>query len=86
MWLASEIAARLKNGSLNQEYILDVDSVEPVSTARLTNPAGISLVELTEPQGVAFCVDELLGKALLNYPFAVRAASIPILDPAVIFA
>ncbi|MDL1899070.1 hypothetical protein FBQ82_22750, partial [Anaerolineae bacterium CFX7] len=86
VWLASEIAARLKNGSLNQEYILDVDSVEPVSTARLTNPAGISLVELTEPQGVAFCVDELLGKALLNYPFAVRAASIPILDPAVIFA
>lgn len=85
VWLASEIDKRLKNGSLNKDYVLDVEAVEPIPASLLTNPAGVSLVELTEPQGVAFCVDELLGKALLNYPFAVRAASIPILEPSEIF-
>jgi two-component system chemotaxis sensor kinase CheA len=86
VWLAAEIEKRIKQGSLNKEYVLDVQSVKPIPLSQLMNPAGVSLVELSEPQGVAFCVDELLGKALLNYPFAVRAASIPILDPAVIFS
>lgn len=86
VWLAAEIEKRIKQGSLNKDYVLEVQSVKPISLSQLMNPAGVSLVELSEPQGVAFCVDELLGKALLNYPFAVRAASIPILDPAVIFS
>jgi two-component system, chemotaxis family, sensor kinase CheA len=83
IWLASEIAKRQKEnvGGLNDWRILDVESLKPVTKAQLAAPAGMSLVELQEPQGVALRVDELLGKALLNYPFAVRAASIPILDP-----
>jgi two-component system chemotaxis sensor kinase CheA len=86
VWLVFEIDQRLKSGSLSKESILDVESLEAVNPTQLANPAGVSLVELTAPQGVAFCVDELLGKALLNYPFAVRAASIPILEPAVLFS
>jgi two-component system chemotaxis sensor kinase CheA len=86
VWLVFEIDQRLKSGSLRKESILDVESLEAVNPTQLANPAGVSLVELTAPQGVAFCVDELLGKALLNYPFAVRAASIPILEPAVLFS
>ncbi|OQY94884.1 MAG: hypothetical protein B6D41_06705 [Chloroflexi bacterium UTCFX4] len=86
VWLAADIEKRLKRGSLNQASIFDTQTLEPISLARLTNSAGVSLVELSEPEGVAFCVDELLGKALLNYPFAVRAASIPILEPAEIFS
>ena len=86
VWLAAEIAKRTKSGSLNKDNVLDVESLQPVHANALANPAGISLVELVAPQGVAFCVDELLGKALLNYPFAVRAASIPILDPAALLA
>src|SRR5581483_4953032 len=86
VWLVFGIDQRLKSGSLSKESILDVESLEAVNPTQLANPAGVSLVELTAPQGVAFCVDELLGKALLNYPFAVRAASIPILEPAVLFS
>lgn len=86
VWLASEIEKRVKNGSLSLDSVLDVQSLERVSASRLSSPVGISLVEVTEPAGVAFCVDELLGKALLNYPFAVRAASIPILDPVAVFS
>jgi chemotaxis protein histidine kinase CheA len=86
VWLVFDIDQRIKSGSLNKESILDVESLEAVNSTQLANPAGVSLVELTTPQGVAFCVDELLGKALLNYPFAVRAASIPILEPAVLFS
>ncbi len=88
IWLASEVAKRQKelgNGA-NEWRVLDVESLKPVTKAQLTAPAGISLVELQEPQGVALRVDELLGKALLNYPFAVRAASIPLLDPAALLA
>lgn len=86
LWMTGEIAKRIKNGALNKDYVLDIAALQTVNPARLADPAGVSLVELVEPQGVAFCVDELLGKALLNYPFAVRAASIPILDPTVIFS
>ncbi|MBI4670683.1 MAG: Hpt domain-containing protein [Chloroflexi bacterium] len=86
VWLPAEIEKRVKSGSLNKEYILDVESLRTIHPHALANPAGVSLVELAEPQGVAFCVDELLDKALLNYPFAVRAAAIPILDPAVLFS
>lgn len=86
VWLAFEMDKRFKNGSLSKNFVLDVEALEPVNPARLTNPAGVSLVELLAPQAIAFCVDELLGKALLNYPFAVRAASIPILEPEVIFS
>lgn len=86
IWIASEIAKRQKASvsGLNEWRVLDVESLKPVSKAQLNTPAGMSLVELQEPPGVALCVDELLGKALLNYPFAVRAASIPILDPVVL--
>jgi two-component system chemotaxis sensor kinase CheA len=86
VWLAAELVKRVKSGTLNKESVLDVETLQTVNPTALANPAGVSLVELVEPQGVAFCVDELLGKALLNYPFAVRAASIPILDPAEIFS
>ncbi len=86
VWLAAEIAKRVKRGSLNKDNVLDVESLQPVHANALANPAGISLIELVAPRGGAFCVDELLGKALLNYPFAVRAASIPILDPAALLA
>ncbi len=86
IWMPSEIAKRQKehlNGA-SEWRVLDVESFQPVSKAQLAVPAGVSLVELHEPRGVALRVDELLGKALLNYPFAVRAASIPILDPAAV--
>ncbi len=84
IWLAPEVAKRQKesSNSANEWRVLDVESFKAVSKAQLGAPAGISLVELQEPQGIALRVDELLGKALLNYPFAVRAASIPLLDPA----
>lgn len=84
VWLPAEIAKRQKENvvGLNEWRILDVGTFRPVTKAQLTAPSGVCLVELHEPNGVALYVDELLGKALLNYPFAVRAASIPILDPA----
>ncbi len=83
VWMPAEIAKRQAQdtGTLKQWRILDVESFQPVSKARLNAPAGVWLVELEEPNNVALCVDELLGKALLNYPFAVQPASIPILDP-----
>lgn len=86
VWLSPEIEKRIKNGSLSPESVLDVQTLKPIPASRLASPAGVSLVELVEPPGVAFCVDELLGKALLNYPFAVRAAAIPILDPVAVFS
>lgn len=84
VWLPAEIVKRQKESvvGLNEWRILDVETFQSVSKSQLSAPAGICLVELHEPGGVALRVDELLGKALLNYPFAVRAASIPILDPA----
>jgi two-component system chemotaxis sensor kinase CheA len=84
VWMPLEIAARQKEDvvGLNEWRILDVETYRPISKAELAAPAGVCLVELQDPAGVALRVDELLGKALLNYPFAVRAASIPILDPA----
>lgn len=84
VWLPAEIVKRQKESvvGLNEWRILDVETFQSVSKSQLSVPAGICLVELHEPGGVALRVDELLGKALLNYPFAVRAASIPILDPA----
>lgn len=81
IWLPSEIAKRQREFGADEWRILDVESLKPATKAQLTAPAGASLVELQPPLHVALCVDELLGKALLNYPFAVRAASIPILDP-----
>lgn len=78
IWQASEIAKHQKQ--LTEWRILDVETLKPVSKAQLTSPAGVPLVEFRNPAGVALRVDELLGKALLNYPFAVRAASIPILE------
>lgn len=88
IWLPSEIAKRQKEqaGSLNEWRILDVESLLGVTKAQLAAPGGVALVELHEPRNVALRVDELLGKALLNYPFAVRAASIPILDPAALLS
>lgn len=84
VWLPAEIVKRQKESvvGLNEWRILDVETFQSVSKSQFSAPAGICLVELHEPGGVALRVDELLGKALLNYPFAVRAASIPILDPA----
>lgn len=82
IWQASEIVKHQKEQvvGLNEWRILDVETLKPVTKAQLTSPAGVPLVEFREPPGVALRVDELLGKALLNYPFAVRAASIPILE------
>lgn len=84
VWLPAEIVKRQKESvvGLNEWRILDVETFQSVTKSQLSAPAGVCLVELHEPNGVALRVDELLGKALLNYPFAVRAASIPILDPA----
>lgn len=83
VWLPAEIIRRQKASvvGLNEWRILDVETFQPVTKGQLNAAAGICLVEIQEPVGVALRVDELLGKALLNYPFAVRAASIPILDP-----
>jgi chemotaxis protein histidine kinase CheA len=88
VWLASEIAKRQQGsrGAYDEWRVLNADSLRPVSRAQLSAPAGVCLVELVTPSGVALRVDELLGKALLNYPFAVRPASIPILDPAALLA
>lgn len=84
VWFPAEIAKRQKEtvAGLNEWRILDIESLKPAAKTLLTAVAGISLVDLHEPPGVSLFVDELLGKALLNYPFAVRAAAIPILDPA----
>jgi two-component system chemotaxis sensor kinase CheA len=84
VWMPAEIVKRQKETvvGLNDWRILDVETYRPVTKGQLAAPAGVCLVELQEPKGVALRVDELLGKALLNYPFAVRAAPIPILDPA----
>lgn len=86
IWLPSEIAKRQKESivGLNEWRILDVETLKPLTKIQLAAPEGISLVELQGPPNVALRVDELLGKALLNYPFAVRAASIPLLDPVVL--
>lgn len=82
IWLPGEIAKRQKEEvpGLNEWRICDVETLKPVNKTQLNVPSGVSLVELQEPRGVVVRVEELLGKALLNYPFAVRAASIPILD------
>jgi chemotaxis protein histidine kinase CheA len=84
IWLANEIAKQQKQraDTPNPWRVLDVETLKPIAKGKLAAAAGLPLVELYEPPGVALCVDELLGKALLNYPFAVRAAAIPILDPA----
>jgi chemotaxis protein histidine kinase CheA len=78
IWQASEIVKHQKE--LNEWRIVDIETLKPVTKAQLGAAAGVSLVQFREPSGVAVRVDELLGKALLNYPFAVRAASIPILE------
>ncbi len=82
VYLPAEIVKRQKESvaGLNEWRILDVETLRAVNKSQLTAASGVCLVELQEPNGVALRVDELLGKALLNYPFAVRAASIPILD------
>ncbi len=83
IWQASEVAKRQKErvSGLNEARIIDLETAKPATKAQLGAPAGVPLVELRELPNVMLRVDELLGKALLNYPFAVRAASIPILDP-----
>lgn len=83
VWSPAEIIRRQKESvvGLNEWRILDVETFKPVQKGQLNIPSGVYLVEIHEPSGVALRVDEFLGKALLNYPFAVRAASIPILDP-----
>jgi len=88
VWLPAEVARRQKasDEGVTPWRVLDVANVKSVTKARLAAPAGVCLVELLEPQGVVLCVDELLGKALLNYPFAVRPASIPILEPALVLS
>lgn len=88
VWLPAQVAHRQKESEegVNPWRVLDVVSFKPVTRAQLAAPAGVCLVELLEPNGVVLRVDELLGKALLNYPFAVRAASIPILEPALVLA
>ncbi len=78
IWQPSEIARRQKE---IEWRVFDVATLKPATKAQLTTPGGVPLVEFRMPPGVALRVDELLGKALLNYPFAVRAASIPILEP-----
>ena len=83
VWLVPDLDRRFKQGSLNKHSIVEVQSFTAVNPTRFADPAGVSLVEMSEPQGMVLCVDELLGKALLNYPFAVRAASIPLLEPSV---
>lgn len=88
VWLPSEIAAREKSAgdSAPPEWrILDVTTFKRVYKNQLTMPAGVCLVELHSPLGAMLRVDELLGKALLNYPFALQPAAIPILDPATLF-
>jgi two-component system chemotaxis sensor kinase CheA len=83
IWHGGEIAKKQKGSASkpNPFTVLDVETLRRVNQAQLTVAGGAPLVELYKPANVALLVDELLGKALLNYPFAVRAASIPILDP-----
>lgn len=78
IWQPSEIARHQKE--MNGWRIFDIETLKAATKARLTVPGGVPLVEFRVPPGVALRVDELLGKALLNYPFAVRAAAIPILE------
>ena len=61
--------------------VLDVETLHAPTPAQLNSPAGVCIVELLRQPNMPLRVDELLGKALLNYPFALQAASIPILDP-----
>lgn len=86
VWLPGDIANRLKThaGPAPEWRVLDAASLRPVPRGQLSAPSGVSLVELLDPPSVALRVDQLLGKALLNYPFAVQAAPIPILDPSTV--
>lgn len=81
VWMPAELTKKVYDTAA----VLDIVTLKPVPKAQLAHAAGVSLIELQEPPGVMLRVDEFLGKALLNYPFAVRPASIPILDPAALF-
>jgi two-component system chemotaxis sensor kinase CheA len=83
LWLPSEITKRQKDSDneVSAWRVFDAVALKPISKLQLVSQAGVCLVELQDPPGMVLRVDELLGKALLNYPFAVRAAAIPILDP-----
>ncbi len=88
VWLPAEVAKRHKehDTGAGSWRVVDVRTLKPVTRAQLSAPEGVCLIQVQEPSGVFLQVDELLGTALLNYPFAVRPASIPILDPAVLLA
>lgn len=88
VWSASELAKRLeaKDGSQQSLRVIDAGNLKQLQKAQLNSPAGQCLVELHQPAGVALRVDELLGTALLNYPFVVQPASIPLLDPVTLLA
>lgn len=88
VWSVSELTHRLeeKDGSQKSLRVIDAEHLKQLHKAQLNSPAGHCLVELHQPVGIALRVDELLGTALLNYPFVVQPASIPLLDPVTLLA